>query len=100
MVPTIDGYFLVTTPQWYNLSLTCLLYCVYIALLTLQQPAPGAARTAKTSAIAQRCCSGLECPRGLRAEVAAALWVLLGFPPGHATGSIMSGISKATLPAM
>jgi hypothetical protein len=29
--------------------------------------------------------------------LAAAFWVLLGLPPGHAAGSMMNGISTATL---
>jgi hypothetical protein len=36
-------------------------------------------------------------PLWLACSLAAALWVLLGLPRGHAAGSIMSGISTATL---
>ena len=61
-----------------SLLLECQRYCVNAALLTLQQPAPGAARPARTAAVAQPCSNEWASPCGLPApwqQPSGSCWV-------------------------
>ena len=94
MVATID--FRVPTPEKCNLTtimpaVLCICCPTYFTS-TSAWSSSACQNSSSSTAVFQR----MGVPLWFACSLAAAFWVLLGLPPGHAAGSIMSGISTAT----